>query len=105
MSLLRETLLEWWRDDALRLGAALSYYTLFSLAPILIVSVAIAGLVFGQEAASGQLVGEMKGLVGPDGANLIATLIERAALKGDAGWIATAVGIATILIGASGAFG
>jgi membrane protein len=103
--LLRETISEWWRDDALRLGAALSYYTVFSLAPILIVSVAVAGLVFGREAASGQLVGEMQGLLGPDGAQVIATLIERAAVKGDAGWIATAVGIATIVIGASGAFG
>jgi membrane protein len=104
-NLLRETISEWWRDDALRLGAALSYYTVFSLAPILIVSVAVAGLVFGREAASGQLVGEMQGLLGPEGAQVIATLIERAALKGDAGWIATAIGIATIVIGASGAFG
>jgi membrane protein len=104
-TLLRETLSEWWRDDALRLGAALSYYTVFSLAPILIVSVAVAGLVFGREAASGQLVAEMQGLLGPEGAQVISTLIERAALKGDAGWIATAIGIATIVIGASGAFG
>jgi membrane protein len=104
-SLLRETVTEWWRDDALRLGAALSYYTVFSLAPILVVSVAVAGLVFGQEAASGRLVEEMKGLLGPEGAKVISTLIERAALKGDAGWLATAFGLATIAIGASGAFG
>jgi membrane protein len=103
--LLRETLAEWWRDDALRLGAALSYYTVFSLAPILVVSVAIAGLVFGQEAASGQLVTEMQGLLGPEGAKVIQTLIERAALRGDAGWVATAFGFATIALGASGAFG
>ena len=104
-SLLRETLSEWWRDDALRLGAALSYYTVFSLAPILVVSVAVAGLVFGQEAASGRLVEQMRGLIGPDGANVISTLIERAAVRPDAGWIATAIGLGTIALGASGAFG
>lgn len=103
--LLRETLTEWWRDDALRLGAALSYYTVFSLAPILVVSVAVAGLVFGQEAASGRLVDQMRGLLGPDGANVVSTLIERAAVKRDAGWIATGIGLVTIAIGASGAFG
>ena len=103
--LLRETLAEWWRDDALRLGAALSYYTVFSLAPILVVSVAVAGLVFGPEAASGRLVSEMQGLLGPDGARVISTLIERAAVRGDAGWAATALGLATIALGASGAFG
>ena len=104
-SLLRETLTEWWRDDALRLGAALSYYTVFSLAPILVVTVAVAGLVFGQEAASGRLVDEMRGLIGPDGAKVVSTLIEHAALKPDAGWTATLIGLATIAIGASGAFG
>jgi membrane protein len=104
-NLIRETLAEWWRDDALRLGAALSYYTVFSLAPILVVSVAVAGLVFGQEAASGRLTEEIRGLVGPEGAGVVATLIERAAVRPNAGWIATAIGLATILIGASGAFG
>jgi membrane protein len=104
-SLVRETLAEWWRDDALRLGAALSYYTVFSLAPILVVCVAVAGLVFALEAASGRLIDEIRGLVGPDGANVISTLVERAAVRPSAGWVATTIGLATILIGASGAFG
>jgi membrane protein len=105
LSLLRQTLLEWWRDDALRLGAALSYYTLFSLAPILVVTVAVAGLVFGQEAASGRIVAEMKGLLGPDGAQAIQTMIERAAWQPGDSWLAAALGLGTIVIGASGAFG
>jgi len=105
MGLLRETLVEWWRDDALRLGAALSYYTLFSLAPILVVSVAVAGLVFGQEAASGRIVAEMRGLMGPEGARAIQTMIERAAWHPDSSWLAAALGLGTIVLGASGAFG
>jgi membrane protein len=103
--LLRQAALAWWRDDAPRLGAALSYYTVFSLAPVLIVSVAVAGLVFGTDAASHSIVQQLGGLMGPEGASVIATLIERAALREDAGWLATAVGVVTILIGASGAFG
>jgi membrane protein len=105
MQLLRETLVEWWRDDALRLGAALSYYTLFSLAPLLVVSVAVAGLVFGQEAASGRIVAEMRGLMGPEGAAAIQSMIERAAWQPDASWLAAALGLGTILLGATGAFG
>jgi membrane protein len=103
-SLLRETLSEWWRDDALRLGASLSYYTLFSLAPILVVSVAVAGLVFGQEAASGRVVEQTRGLVGPEGASAVQAMIEHAAVRPGAGWTATLLGVATIAIGASGAF-
>jgi membrane protein len=105
IQLLREAGLAWWRDDALHLGAALSYYTVFSLAPVLIVSVAVAGAVFGSEAATGRIVGELRGLMGPQGASVIETLIERAALNPKAGWLATAIGVVTILFGASGAFG
>jgi membrane protein len=105
LRLLNRAALAWWRDDALRLGAALSYYTVFSLAPVLIVSVAIAGLVFGTEAASGRIVNQLGGLMGPEGASVIETLIQRAALHSDSGWRATAIGVVTILIGASGAFG
>jgi membrane protein len=105
IGLLREAGLAWWRDDGPRLGAALSYYTVFSLAPVLIVSVAVAGLVFGSEAASGRIVEQLGGLMGPEGASVIQTLIERASLNPDAGWVATAVGVVTILFGASGAFG
>jgi membrane protein len=99
-----EAVTGWWRDDGLRLGAALSYYTVFSLAPVLILSVAVAGFAFGAEAASGRIVAELRGLMGPDGASAIQTLIERASLRPGAGWSATLFGVATILFGASGAF-
>jgi membrane protein len=104
-SFVRETVLEWWRDDALRHGAALAYYSVFSLAPILVISVALAGLVFGEEAARGHIVQEISGLVGHDGAAAIQTLIEKASWQKDAGVTATLIGFGTLLLGASAAFG
>jgi membrane protein len=101
---MRDVVAAWWRDDGLRLGAALSYYTVFSLAPVLILSVAIGGLAFGAEAASGRIVTELRGLMGAEGAQAIQTLIERASLRPDAGWAATLFGVGAILFGASGAF-
>ena len=67
----------WWDDDAIRLGASLAYYTLFALAPILLVATA-AGIVFGAEAAWGQIVGQLDQLVGPDGARAVQSLLEGA---------------------------
>ena len=60
-SFLKETFKEWQDDGALDLGAALAYYTIFSLAPLLLVVIAVAGLVFGREAVQGQLVGQIAG--------------------------------------------
>jgi membrane protein len=102
--LLLQAVTTWWRDGGPRLGAALSYYTVFSLAPVLVVSVAIGGLVFGAEAASGRVVAELRGLMGPEGASAVETLLQRASLRPGAGIGATAFGIAAILFGASGAF-
>jgi membrane protein len=103
-SLLVQSVTAWWRDGGPRLGAALSYYTVFSLAPVLVVSVAIGGLVFGAEAASGRIVEQLGGLMGPEGASAVETLLERASLRPGAGIGATAFGVAAILFGASGAF-
>ena len=103
-TLLKETFSEWSEDKASRLAAALAYYTIFSLAPLLIIAIAVAGLVFGQEAAQGELVAQIQGLVGQEGAKLIETMIQSAS-KPTSGIIATAIAIATILFGASGLFG
>ena len=54
----------WWDDDAPRLGASLAYYTLFAIAPVLLVATAIAGMVFGAEAVRGEIVGQLDQLVG-----------------------------------------
>jgi membrane protein len=90
-------------DNAGRLGAALSYYTLFSLAPLLIVAIAVAGLVFGQDAAQGQIVAQLQGLVGEAGARAVQDMIENSRQPA-AGVVATVVGVLTLLLGATGAF-
>jgi membrane protein len=90
-----------WNDfSASRKGAALAYYTIFSLAPILIIAIAVAGIFFGAEAARGEIVGQISGLLGPDAARAIQTMIESASKPG-AGITATIIGIATLLIGAT----
>mgnify|MGYP002777906972 CR=1 FL=1 len=103
ISLLRETFTEWNEDKASRLAAALAYYTVFSLAPMLIIAIAIAGAVFGEEAARGEIVAQIQGLVGRDGAQFIETAIEGAS-KPRAGTIASLISIAVLLFGASGLF-
>lgn len=74
--LLKETYREWSRDNALRHGAALSYYTVFSLPPLLFLVVAISGLVFGQEAARRHLLVQAEGLIGARGADAIRIVLE-----------------------------
>lgn len=103
-NLLKETWNEFNDDDGPRLAAALSYYTAFSLAPLLIVVIAVVGLLFGQEAAQGEIVRQISGLVGKEGAELINTMILNAA-TGEGGTLATIIGIATLLFGATGVYG
>src|SRR6188768_249765 len=93
----------WWDDDALRLGASLAYYTLFAIAPILLVATAIAGMVFGPDAARGEIVGQLDHLVGREGALAVQSLLEGAARR-RAGVIATLIGGITFLIASTGAF-
>jgi membrane protein len=102
--LLKKTFDEWNEDKAPRLGAALSFYTIFSLAPLLIIVIAIAGLAFGQEAAQGKIDEQIRGLVGAQGADLIQTMIE-SARKPQEGILASVIGFATLLLGGLGAFG
>jgi membrane protein len=101
--LLRQAGAAWFSDNAPRLGAALAFYTLFSLAPVLIVAVSVAGFVFGEKAAQGEIVRQFQGLMGMQGATAIETIIQstnRPAL----GVFATMLGLLAILVGASGAF-
>lgn len=101
--LLKDSYSEWDEDKASRMAAALAYYATFSLGPLLIILVAIAGLAFGPEAAQGQIVGKIEGLVGRQGAQAIQTVID-AANKPSSGIVATVIGIATLVLGAAGAF-
>ncbi|MEA5592902.1 YihY/virulence factor BrkB family protein [Rivularia sp. UHCC 0363] len=101
--LLKETFKEWNDDKASRLAAALSYYTIFSLAPLLIIAIAIAGAVFGDEAASGEIVKQIQGLVGKAGAEVIQTALQNAQ-KPDTRNIASIISIGVLLFGASNVF-
>jgi membrane protein len=87
----------------LRLGAALAYYAVFSLAPLIVVVVAIAALVFEQQDAHAQIVAEISKLIGRDGAEAISGMIGRATAPA-AGIVAAALSVGVILLGASGAF-
>lgn len=101
--LLRDTVSEFVEDNAGLFGAALAYYTLFSLAPILIIAVAIAGLVFEEQTAQNEIVAQMEALIGSEGALAIQRLIVRAR-DSHAGWIASIIGGATLLLGATRVF-
>jgi membrane protein len=103
LALLKEAAADWLDDEAPRLGAALAYYTLFALAPLLIVAIGIAGVVFGQEAAQGRIVAELSGVVGTSGAEAVTALIENSR-KPATGILASVLGLATLLLGATGAF-
>lgn len=102
--LIKATFKDWADDEAPRLGAALAYYTVFSLAPLLLIAIGIAGIVFGEQAVQGQLVGQLGGLLGQQGAQLLQTMIANSA-KGGGGWISTIAGLVLLVVGASGVFG
>ena len=101
---LREVFSQWQEDRALSHGAALAYYTLFSLAPLLVLVIAVVGLVFGPAAAEGEVVGRIQDLMGPDGAKVIQDMILRAS-EPKSGVLATVISLATMLLGATGIFG
>jgi membrane protein len=104
VGLFRQTFSEFSQDKVPRLGAALAYYTTFSLAPLLLIAIAIAGLVFGQEAAQGQIFAQLRGVLGQDSAKLVQEMVANAA-KPKSGSVATILGLLTLILGASGVFG
>ncbi len=101
--LLKDSYNAWSEDRAPTMGAAISYYTLFSVAPLLVIAIAIAGLVFGRDAAEGRIVEQINGLVGQKGAEAIQMMVQNAWRPGT-GTIATILGVATLILGASGVF-
>ena len=86
------------------MGAALSYYTLFSIAPLILIVVAVAGFAFGDEAARGEIFEQLAGLVGPQGAQAVEELLRHADRPG-AGALAAISGTAALLLGATAVFG
>lgn len=103
--LIKGTFAEWKEDNVPVLAAALAYYTVFSLAPLLLIAIAIAGAVFGEEAARGELVRQIQGLVGKEGAEAVQAMIQNADKPNSGGAIATVIGVILLMFGASGVFG
>src|ERR1051326_6898905 len=101
--LLREAGAAWFADNAPRFGAALAFYTVFSLAPVLIVAVSVAGLAFGEKAAQSEILRQFQGLIGAQGAAAIETIIQNTNQPA-LGMFATTLGLLAILVGASGSF-
>src|SRR2546423_151199 len=103
-SIARQAYAAWSEDYAPSMGAALSYYTLFSIAPLLLIVIGVAGFVFGEEAARGEIFGQLSGLMGEQGAQAVESLLANAS-RPQSGVIAMVVGAVTLLLGASTVFG
>ena len=93
----------WIEDFAPSMGAAISYYTIFSIAPLLLIVIAIAGVVFGSDAAAGRIYSELGGLLGQEGAKTIQSMVESAS-KPERSILGTIIGIVTLMIGATTVF-
>lgn len=102
--LIKKAIVAWVDDYAPSMGAALAYYTLFSLAPLLIIAIAVAGLVFGQQAAQGEIVGQIQGVIGREGAIAVQGLLQSASDPARSIFL-TVIGIVTLVIGATTLFG
>lgn len=104
VAVVKETAKDWSDDNATRLAAALSYYTVLSIAPLLVLAVAIAGLVYGEEAARGQISAQIGSVVGPQAGQAIQTVLSHAKSP-EQGIVSSIVGVVVLLFGASGVFG
>ena len=101
-ALFRTALGGWWNDRAMSLGAAIAFFTVFSLAPMLLVAIGVAGLVFGQQAAQGAIVQELGGLVGGEASAALEAMIASAGRFGS-DVLSITIGVATFLFVATGA--
>jgi membrane protein len=101
--LLRNTAIEWWNDNTFRLAASLAFYTIFSIAPVLLIAVGSASLFFSRETAVNRVAEEMRRLVGEEGASALRQVLESSAGLGQGAWAIT-IGIATLILGASVVF-
>ena len=102
-SLIKASVGSWRKDYAASMGAALAYYTLFSIAPVLIIVIAVAGFFLGPEAARGEIVTQLQGLLGEDGAAAVQGLLESAS-EPEEGLLATIISIFLLLLGATTVF-
>lgn len=103
LELLKQTAQHWSADRCPSMGAALSYYTVFSVAPLLLIVISVAGLFLGQDAARGAIVGQVSGLVGERGAEVIQTALQSVSEPKE-GLVGTLVGVVLLLVGATTVF-
>ena len=103
--ILKQTYEEWSEDRVPRLAAALAYYTTFSIAPLLVVVIAIAGWVFGADAVRGRLDDQIRGVLGPDAARAVQDMVQSATAHPSSGTFATILSVAALVFGATGVFG
>ena len=102
--LVRRTATGYMADGALSHGAAIAYYTVFSLAPVLVILIAVIGLLYGHAAAQGAVVDKLRGLMGEQSATLVQSMIANVGNRGS-GIVATLIGLGTLIVTASGVFG
>jgi membrane protein len=93
----------WIAEEGAQLGAAIAFYSMFAMAPLLVIAIALAGTIFGVEAARGQIVGQIEGLVGQEAARSIESMIA-SAWREDSSGLAGLIAVVTLLVGASGVF-
>ena len=103
-SLAKETVTRWTEDKASTMAAALAYYSLFSLAPLVLIAVAVAGLAFGQQAAAGELYAQLAGFIGDAGATALQDIVANLNRDHGGGVVATVIGVATLIFGATTVF-
>ena len=100
----KQAVIAWSDDFAPSMGAAISYYTMFSLAPLLVLVIAVAGLVFGADAVQGQIAAQLSSLMGEDTAKAVESMVESASIS-DNGWWASALSVGILVVGATSVFG
>src|SRR5690349_14565609 len=101
---LKDSAKSWSGDNITLHASSLAYYTVFSIAPLLVIAMAVAGFFLGERASRGQIFGEIQGLIGTGGASAVQTMVQSAASRPRAGMWATILGIVTLIAGASGVF-
>lgn len=103
LEMVKEAFADWSDDKAPRLGAALAYYTIFSLAPLLMIAISIAGFFFGEQAVQGRVVEQIEGVIGAQAAGMVQEMLASTHRSGG-GILATITGFVALILGATGAF-
>ena len=104
-SWIKEVAGEFFGDNAIANAAAIAFYTMFSLAPLLVISIAIAGMIFGRDAAQGAIVEQFRGTMGTGAGEMVEEVVTKAAQQPGGGVIATVIGVVTLIVGSMGVFG